>query len=77
VTERDHLPDRTAPETSDVDGYDAAADMCESITFAYAFIRARAARGGRGWGGWPSAEAPPAIQTPRRPGAHLNQRRER
>jgi hypothetical protein len=33
--------------------YDATDDLRASIEFAYAFIRQRAANGGRGWHGWP------------------------
>jgi site-specific DNA-methyltransferase (adenine-specific) len=35
------------------DDYDAAADFTASIEEAYRAIRARVAKGGPGWGGWP------------------------
>jgi hypothetical protein len=38
------------------DTYDPAVDLRASIEFAYRAIRARVARGGVGWGGWPCAE---------------------
>jgi hypothetical protein len=46
--------------------YDAATDMRRSIEFAYAFIRARVARGGSGWRGWPG----PAALDATRPAMH-------
>jgi hypothetical protein len=55
---RERLPDRRAAKGFDVlPDYDPSQDMCRSIEFAYACIRARVARGGRAWRGWPENSA--------------------
>ena len=47
--------------------YDPSDDMRRSVEFAYAFIRKRVARRGRGWRGWPDPVAlePNGIPRPR------------
>jgi hypothetical protein len=65
---RERLPDRRAAEGFDVlPDYDPSHDMCRSIEFAYACIRARVARGGPGWCGWPESVALDAARTCARP----------
>ena len=36
------------------DNYDLADDLSRSVEYAYEAIRARVARGGRGWRGYPA-----------------------
>jgi hypothetical protein len=65
---RERLPDRRAAETFNVrPGYDPSDDMCRSIEFAYAFIRALVARRGLGWCEWPEPVALDAAGTCARP----------
>jgi hypothetical protein len=46
------------PEAHPFGDYNAADDMRRSIEFAYAAIRERVKRGGRGWRGWPMEHDP-------------------
>lgn len=50
------------------DAYDEKDDLYKSVEFAYAFIRERVARGGKGWKGYPEMNGEPLIEQP--PGKH-------
>lgn len=53
-----------------VDSYDWNDDHQKNIEFAYAFIRERVARGGKGWKGYPEMNGEPLIEPA--PGKHAD-----